>query len=66
MAFDAQAIGNWGCAPRHYPAVLRLVRNGKVKLRPFIRREPMREANRVLERVAAHAESRRVVLSNED
>jgi 6-hydroxycyclohex-1-ene-1-carbonyl-CoA dehydrogenase len=66
MAFDARAIGNWGCSPRHYPAVLELVRAGKVRLEPFIRREPMQEANRVFERVAAHAESRRVVLTNED
>lgn len=36
MALDATAFGSWGCSPRHYPAVLDLVRSGRVQVRPFI------------------------------
>jgi 6-hydroxycyclohex-1-ene-1-carbonyl-CoA dehydrogenase len=50
MAFDADAFGSWGCSPRHYPAVLTLVREGKVKLRPFISRHPLDQVVDVLER----------------
>ena len=28
MAFDARAIGNWGCPPEYYPAALDLVLDG--------------------------------------
>ncbi|MBK8207050.1 MAG: 6-hydroxycyclohex-1-ene-1-carbonyl-CoA dehydrogenase [Planctomycetes bacterium] len=53
MAFDAAAFGNWGCAPRHYPAVIELVLNGKVNLRPFIRSYPLEQIGELFE--AAHA-----------
>jgi hypothetical protein len=39
MAFDARALGNWGCPPESYPAALDLVLDGKVKLAP-LRRDP--------------------------
>ena len=29
MAFDARAIGNWGCPPEFYPAALDLVQIGR-------------------------------------
>ncbi|MDX1374350.1 MAG: 6-hydroxycyclohex-1-ene-1-carbonyl-CoA dehydrogenase [Burkholderiales bacterium] len=32
MAFDARALGNWGCPPELYPAALELVLEGKVKV----------------------------------
>ena len=32
MAFDARAIGNWGCPPELYPAALDLVLEGKVAI----------------------------------
>lgn len=53
MAFDAAAFGNWGCAPRHYPAVIDLVLSGKVNLRPFIRSYPLEQIGELFE--AAHA-----------
>lgn len=52
MAFDATARGTWGCLPELYPAALELVTGGKVQLRPFITRHPMREGPEVLRRVA--------------
>lgn len=45
MAFDATAQGNWGCLPSHYPAAVKLVLDGKVKLGPFIERRPMSQIN---------------------
>ncbi|MEK7484272.1 MAG: 6-hydroxycyclohex-1-ene-1-carbonyl-CoA dehydrogenase [Planctomycetota bacterium] len=50
MAFDAKAIGNWGCHPQYYPEVLELIRQGKIQLSPFIKTFPMSEINSVFER----------------
>ena len=41
MAFDARALGNWGCAPDLYPAALDLVLNGRVKVKPFVEQRPL-------------------------
>ena len=30
MAFDARAIGNWGCEPAHYPAIVDKVLTGAI------------------------------------
>ena len=37
MAFDARALGNWGCPPEFYPAALDLVLDGKVQARALRR-----------------------------
>jgi 6-hydroxycyclohex-1-ene-1-carbonyl-CoA dehydrogenase len=62
MAFDARAIGNWGCPPRYYPDALALVLDGKVEIKPFVETQPLADINRVLESVHQHAFKRRVVL----
>jgi 6-hydroxycyclohex-1-ene-1-carbonyl-CoA dehydrogenase len=62
MAFDAVAMGNWGCLPELYPAVVDLVLSGKITLAPFIERRPMSAINDVfteLHRGRAHG---RIVL----
>ena len=59
MAFDATAFGNWGCLPDHFPAILRLVAEGRIELRPFLERHPMSRLNDLL-REGHHA--RRPVL----
>jgi 6-hydroxycyclohex-1-ene-1-carbonyl-CoA dehydrogenase len=53
MAFDADAFGSWGCSPRHYPAVLNLLREGKVQVRPFISSHSLADIHAVLD--LAHA-----------
>ncbi len=63
MAFDARAIGNWGCAPEFYPGALDLVLDGKVKVAPFIERRPLADVNQVLAAVHSHEIKRRVVLT---
>ena len=59
MAFDATAFGNWGCLPEHFPAILDLVRDGAVRLEPYVETYPMSALNDLL-RAEHHA--RRPVL----
>ena len=50
MAFDARAIGNWGCPPELYPEALELVLDGRVKVEAVRRSASARaEINRVFE-----------------
>lgn len=62
MAFDAEMIGTWGCLPGHYPAVLDLVRSGKVEIEPFVETRPMSQIREVFEAAHARKLSKRVVL----
>ena len=62
MAFDARAIGNWGCPPEQYPAALELVLDGKVKVKPFVEPLPLKDINRVFDAVHRHEISKRAVL----
>lgn len=62
MAFDARAIGNWGCPPEHYPAALDLVLEGKVAIAPFVELHPLDDINRVLAAVHAREIRKRAVL----
>ena len=62
MAFDARAIGNWGCPPEHYPAALDLVLEGKVAIEPFVELHPLDDINQVFHAVHAREITRRAVL----
>jgi 6-hydroxycyclohex-1-ene-1-carbonyl-CoA dehydrogenase len=62
MAFDARAIGNWGCPPEHYPAALDLVLDGKVAVAPFVELHPLDDINHVFAAVHAREIRRRAVL----
>lgn len=62
MAFDATAMGNWGCLPEHYPAVVDLVLSGKIALTPFIEHQPLSTINEVFADLHARRLSRRVIL----
>ena len=62
MAFHARALGNWGCAPEHYPRALDMVLDGKITMTPFIRRHPLSEVNRVLDAAHAHTLGERAIL----
>ena len=62
MAYGARAIGNWGCHPDHYPAVLDLVRSGAVRLDPFVETFPMSSINEVFRQVHERELDRRPVL----
>lgn len=47
MAFDATAMGNWGCLPELYPAVVDMALAGRIALEPFIDRRPLSTINEV-------------------
>ena len=62
MAFDARALGNWGCPPEAYPAALDLVLDGKVQIQPFVEMHPLEDINRVFEAVHRREIKRRAVM----
>ena len=62
MAFHARALGNWGCAPRLYPAALDLVLQGRVQVGPFVEKHPLADINHVFAAVHAGEVQRRAVL----
>jgi 6-hydroxycyclohex-1-ene-1-carbonyl-CoA dehydrogenase len=62
MAFDARAIGNWGCPPDAYPAALDMVLDGKVQIAPFVETHPLDDINRVFDAVHHREIRRRAVL----
>jgi 6-hydroxycyclohex-1-ene-1-carbonyl-CoA dehydrogenase len=66
MALDASAIGNWGCAPRHYPAVIDLVLKGRVNLRPFIQSYPLEQIGDLFEACHRGQLSARAILTPEE
>ncbi|MBI5512110.1 MAG: 6-hydroxycyclohex-1-ene-1-carbonyl-CoA dehydrogenase [Deltaproteobacteria bacterium] len=53
MAFDATLRGNWGCDPELYPEILEWIADGRIQIRPLVKRHPLAAINEVLE--AAHA-----------
>ncbi len=62
MAFDARALGNWGCPPDAYPAALSLVLDGKVAIKPFVECHPLDAINDVFAAVHQRDIKRRAVL----
>jgi 6-hydroxycyclohex-1-ene-1-carbonyl-CoA dehydrogenase len=62
MAFDAKAIGNWGCDPTFYPEVLHLIFGGKIQLAPFVQIFPLSEINGVFEKLHHRELDRRPIL----
>ena len=62
MAFDATALGSWGCLPEHYPAVVRLALSGQIAIEPFIERRPLASINDVFDELHRGAGRGRVVL----
>ena len=63
MAFDARAIGNWGCPPEYYPAALELVLSGKVLLAPFVEEHPLERINQIFPAVHHREIKKRAVLT---
>jgi 6-hydroxycyclohex-1-ene-1-carbonyl-CoA dehydrogenase len=62
MAFDARAIGNWGCPPQLYPAALDLVLDGKVRVAPLVETHPLDDINAVFAAVHRREIRKRAVL----
>jgi 6-hydroxycyclohex-1-ene-1-carbonyl-CoA dehydrogenase len=49
MAYDATAQGNWGADPMLYPELLRWVGEGRIAVKPFVRRQPLERINEVFD-----------------
>jgi 6-hydroxycyclohex-1-ene-1-carbonyl-CoA dehydrogenase len=62
MAYDARAIGNWGCTPDLYPAALDLVLSGEIALGPFVEQRPLADINQVFNAVHHKQMTRRAIL----
>lgn len=62
MAFDARAIGNWGCPPELYPGALDLVLDGRIALAHFVERRPLADIQATFEDAHAHRLTRRAIL----
>ena len=62
MAFDARALGNWGCAPELYPAILEKALAGRIEVAAHAVLRPLAAIAEVLEEVRSHRADRRIVL----
>jgi 6-hydroxycyclohex-1-ene-1-carbonyl-CoA dehydrogenase len=62
MAFDAEIIGTWGCLPKHYPAALQMVLDGRIQIAPFVEIRPMSTIQETFEQAHAGALEKRIVL----
>ena len=62
MALDASALGNWGCLPEHYPAVVELALSGRVALAPFVEKRPLAAINETFAELHEGGAGRRVIL----
>jgi 6-hydroxycyclohex-1-ene-1-carbonyl-CoA dehydrogenase len=62
MAFDATVHGTWGCPPEVFPEVLELIYKGRVALDPFVDHAPMSRLNELLDDMAHHKLTRRMIL----
>lgn len=63
MAFDAEIAGTWGCPPKHYSSVLKLVLDGKIQVAPFVEMCPMSDIERVFEEAHHGKLQKRIVLT---
>ncbi|HSQ65529.1 MAG TPA: 6-hydroxycyclohex-1-ene-1-carbonyl-CoA dehydrogenase [Polyangiaceae bacterium] len=61
MAFDATVHGTWGCPPSAYGDVLRLIYDRKVVITPFITHSPMSRIDAVMDDMANHRLTQRVI-----
>lgn len=62
MAFDATARGVWGCLPRYYPDILRLVLDGKIDVRGQTALRPLDELPAVFDEMHHGKLDKRIVL----
>jgi 6-hydroxycyclohex-1-ene-1-carbonyl-CoA dehydrogenase len=63
MAFEADIMGSWGCLPKYYPEVLKLVLEGKIQIEPFLETRPMSQIKRAFEDAHKGGLIRRIVLT---
>lgn len=62
MAFDARALGNWGCAPELYPEIVELVLSGAIDLAGQTELRPLSSIAQAFDDVRGHRVGRRLVM----
>lgn len=62
MAFDADILGTWGCLPKYYPDVLKMVLDGKIQIEPFVETRPMSTIKESFEEAHKGGLTQRIVL----
>lgn len=62
MAFDARALGNWGCAPELYPEIVALALSGAIDLVGNVELRPLDEIAVAMDDAHHHRANRRIVL----
>ena len=62
MAFDAKAIGTWGCMPELYPEVVELISTGKLNVKEFVEMFPLSKINEVFKNTLEHKYVKRSVM----
>jgi len=63
MAFDADIMGSWGCLPKYYPVVLKMVLEGKIQIEPFVETRPMSQIQEAYEEAHKGGLTKRIVLT---
>ncbi len=63
MAFDADILGSWGCLPKYYREVLKLVLTNKVQIEPFVESRPMSQIQQVFDEAHQGGLIKRIVLT---
>ena len=63
MAYDARALGNWGCVPELYGDALDLVLDRRIAVAPFVEHHPLESIGEVFRSVHEHKLARRAVLA---
>ncbi len=63
MAFDAEIMGTWGCLPKYYPEVLKLVLTKKIDIEPFVETRPMSQIQQAFEEAHKGGLMKRIVLT---
>jgi 6-hydroxycyclohex-1-ene-1-carbonyl-CoA dehydrogenase len=65
MAFDADIRGTWGCLPKYYPVVLKMVLEKKIEIEPFVETRPMSQIQEAFEEVHKGKTEKRIVLTSD-
>ncbi|MFC1928101.1 6-hydroxycyclohex-1-ene-1-carbonyl-CoA dehydrogenase [Chloroflexota bacterium] len=63
MAFDADIVGSWGCLPKYYPEVLKMVLSKKIDIEPFVETRPMSQIKEAFEEAHQGGLIKRIVLT---
>ncbi len=62
MAYDARALGNWGCVPELYGDAIGLVLDKRISVAPFVEQHPLDTIGEVFQSVREHKLRRRAIL----